>query len=379
MKCTLHKKENRKTQSFSGGRISELASGPSTREQDTREQDACGQTAGTGETLWHLKLLAAEQEETALPQDEGCDRVLMVLDGEAVISYENQRVARLKALEQDRCDGDWPTTVFGRTAVYELAVRKGSEGYLDLIFPQKENTLCRASEENERSGAAHALYCHSGYAVINAGSESFMLGAGDLLVIESSAEGEELSYGVMGEGTLIRAQVFYGETAGGPEIIPRQRATFDDFKACVYLANVQFRWAKYLVKSLKTKWFDEELSRAINLLERCYATTIVFVIGIAALAVLEARGPFSAGQVLLLALVWIVVDSLLVSPAIYMLAVPKPVRAHIKDVDKLTPYEKKVREQELAKDPFMEKMKRKYDKHTRMWGEESSQSEGDEK
>ena len=73
------------------------------------------------------------------------------------------------------------------------------------------------------------------------------------------------------------------------------------------------------------------------------------------------------------------VDSLLVSPAIYMLVVPKPVRAHIKDVDMLTPYEKKVREQELAKDPFMEKMKRKYDKHTRMWGEERSQSEGDEK
>ena len=137
MKCTLHKKESCKTQSFSGGRISELASGPSTREQNARAQ-----VDGTGETLWHLKLLAAEQEETALPQDEGCDRVLMVLDGEAVFSYENQRVARLKALEQDRCDGDWPTTVFGRTAVYELAVRKGSEGYLDLIFPQKENTLC---------------------------------------------------------------------------------------------------------------------------------------------------------------------------------------------------------------------------------------------
>ena len=62
----------------------------------------------------------------------------MVIEGEVVLSYENQRVTRLIRLEQDRFDGGWNTTSFGKITDYNLMVRKGSEGYLDLIFPEKE-------------------------------------------------------------------------------------------------------------------------------------------------------------------------------------------------------------------------------------------------
>lgn len=91
MKCTLHKKRKpqdaelqRRQDQRAGQRLFHLRAG------------CLRHSAGTGEPLWHLKLLTAEQEETTLPQDDGCDRVLMVLDGEAVFSYENQRVAGSK-------------------------------------------------------------------------------------------------------------------------------------------------------------------------------------------------------------------------------------------------------------------------------------------
>ena len=43
-----------------------------------------------------------------------------------------------------------------------------------------------------------------------------------------------------------------------------------------------------------------------------------------------------------------------------MLAVPKPVAAHIKDVDKLTPYEQKVRDRELGRNERTEKLLKRY-------------------
>ena len=57
---------------------------------------------------------------------------------------------------------------------------------------------------------------------------------------------------------------------------------------------------------------------------------------------------------------WLAVDCLLVSPLIYFIFMPKPVRKHIKDVNSLTPYEQKIYEAELASNPQVEKMLKKY-------------------
>ena len=65
-------------------------------------------------------------------------------------------------------------------------------------------------------------------------------------------------------------------------------------------------------------------------------------------------------QVLLLLLAWIVIDCIAVSPLIYMAFVPKPVRKHIKDVNNLTPYEQRVREEELDRNEHLEKVMKKY-------------------
>ena len=349
MKYSLFKQEDYKISRWTGGETRELAIFPPEASYVERN------------FIWRLSSATIEKEEAVFSRLPEYDRVLMVLEGEVVLSYEEQRVARLTELEQDRFDGEWKTTSFGKITDYNLMVRKGEEGYLDLIFPEKENKIHTTTEETGKEHVVHALYCRDGYAVICLKGESHMVRAGEQLVIESDVH-SGIEYGVMGEGTIVRAQIFYGdsEDEGALEFIPAEKASFDDFKQCIYLANVQFRWAKYVVKSLRTKWFDRELSKAIKKIERFYITSLVFIAGAAAIILAAESHIFSPGICIGMAAGWIILDCMVISPGIYMLVVPKPVRKHIKDLEELTPYEEKLREQELAANPELEKVMKKY-------------------
>lgn len=347
MRCRLIRQENYKESRWDGGTARELAIFPETASYLKRD------------FLWRLSSAVVEKDEALFSELPGYDRVLMVLDGEVVLSYENQRVTRLAELEQDRFDGGWKTTSFGKITDYNLMVKKGSEGYLDILFPEKECQTCSSTEESMKLYSVHTLYCRDGYAVICVGDESHMLRPGEQMVIEGEA-GEDIEYGIMGEGTLIRGQIFHGDDSSSNESEGSEKAPFDDFKLCIYLANVQFKWAKYVVKSLKDLWFDQQLSYAVRKVERFYATTLIFIAGLTAIAVLAATETMSYTAGLIAAAVWLILDCLLVSPAIYMIFVPKPVRKHIKRIDQLTPYEKKIRQQELSSNPKAEAIIKRY-------------------
>lgn len=123
---------------------------------------------------------------------------------------------------------------------------------------------------------------------------------------------------------------------------------------------MQFKWAKYMLKSLKTTWFDQALSKAIRKIERFYIPMIVFFIGAMAIGIYAAQTFSSEAAVLISILVWLAIDSILITPLMYMLVVPKPVRKHIKKVENLTPYEQRVREEELGSNERLEKVLKKY-------------------
>lgn len=311
--------------------------------------------------IWRLSAVDSDKEEAAMVRLADYDRVIMVTGGEAVISYEDQRVARLACLEQDRSDGEWKTRIYGRMTALDLTVRKGCEGYMDVIFPQKTSQSYATSEESSLSMTSHILFCHRGYFVASFGKESIMVKEGELLIL-TPEESKAPEYQLMGEGTVIRSQVFYEKMDGilGPEIIPEEKATFDDFKQCVFLANVQFRFAGCLVKKLKTTWFDEALSGAIRKIEKRYLTFIAFLLGLGGVCALTFELGFSTGGSLAAIALWIVFDSLIISPLIYMAFVPKPVRRHIKSVENLTPYEQKVRSEELERNERLDNIMRKY-------------------
>lgn len=310
--------------------------------------------------VWRLSSATCDLEETTFSKLPDYDRVLMVLSGDVVLAHQDVRVARLHALEQDRFDGAYVTKSFGKITDYNLMVRKGNEGFLDVITAQEQSKPLGRESYPSYERYTTALYCTEGFATVTVGTETLMVTAGQQLVIND--ENRNLAdISVMGDGTLIRAQIFYDyhpeEMAA--TVIPREKVSFDDFRTCIYLSNVQFRGAKYFVKSLRKQWFDEELSRAIKKLEQFYIPFIVTILGFCGVIGL-GYGRFDTLQWVLAVVGWFIADIFLVSPLLYLLVVPKPARKHIKDIAKLTPYEQKVREKELATNERMDKLMKRY-------------------
>lgn len=358
MNYSLYRQDNYNTSQWMGGKTTELAIYPKTSKYLDRN------------FIWRLSSATIEVEESDFSKLPDYDRVLMVLEGEVVLSYEGQRVARLKELEQDRFDGGWKTKSFGKITDYNLMVRKGSEGYLDVIDVEESNKEYTASFNSAMAFETHALFCKEGYFVVSVGGETQMVKAGELFVMEGE-KNEAVRYSLMGEGVVIRAQIFHDGMEGevGPEIIPSEKASFDDFKQCVFLANTQFRGAKHIFKRIKETWYDEALSSAIKNVEKFYLTSLVFVLGVLAIGIVSVNSSFSVGLVVALMIGWILLDCLVISPLIYMPFMPKPIRKHIKDVNNLTPYEERVRAIELGTNEAVEKVLKKYKNSGRNLGE----------
>ena len=358
MKQYLLKEEKYITSRWTGGKTKELCIYPPESKYLDRN------------FIWRISSATVENEESDFSKLPDYDRVLMVLEGEVVLSYEGERVARLQELEQDRFDGAWRTKSFGKITDFNLMVRKGNEGYLDLIYPQNEKQIFGSTYESEKSLSTHALYCHEGYFVVTVGGSEHMISAGEILVMEFGND-EKAEYALMGEGIIIRAQIFYDNMQEelAPTIIPHEKASFDDFKCCIYLANVQFKWAKYIVKKLKYQWFDEELSAAIRKIERFYLTVLVFLAGAVGLCSWMISSEMGEIQVFAALLAWLLVDCLIVSPLMYMAVVPKPVRKHIKNIDELTPYEQRVRAEKMGADEHLDKLMKKYKNSGKNLGE----------
>ncbi len=107
------------------------------------------------------------------------------------------------------------------------------------------------------------------------------------------------------------------------------------------MANTQFRGASFIFKKLKSQWYDEELTAAINKIEKLYLTFFIGTFGFAALAVYGLER-FTGIEWVLWIVGWFLIDIFLISPSLYLAVVPKPVRKHIKDINNLTPYEQRV-------------------------------------
>ena len=191
MKYTIYKKSDNLNGHWAGGESKELAVFPDHSSYAGRN------------FIWRLAVMSSDKDEAGMAKLEDYNRVIMVLQGEAVISYEGQRVARLAELEQDRTDGEWKTKIYGQTTVLDLLVRKGCEGYMDVISPGETAETYPSAEETSLPLTTHAFYCHSGYAVISFGNDSHMIKEGETMIL-SPENGEAAEYQIMGEGATVR-------------------------------------------------------------------------------------------------------------------------------------------------------------------------------
>lgn len=349
MNIKIYKSEDYTPSRWTGGTTTQLAIFPESSDYLKRN------------FIWRLSTATCDLEETTFSKLPDYDRVLMVLKGDVVLAHQDVRVTRLGELEQDRFDGGFQTKSFGKITDYNLMTAKGNKGYLDVVELTAESKELEFEKDAELECFDATFYCRDGYATITVGSETFMLMPGQQMVASFDAS-EEVKMSVMGDGTLIRGQIFYNYKPEelGPTVIPQEKVSFKDFKTCIFLANTQFHGAKYFFKSLKTTWYDEALSKGIKKAESLYLTTVVFLLGFLVIAFGGLNVFTETWQWVLSIGGWILGDIFVVSPLIYLPFMPKPVHKHIKDINNLTPYEQSVYESELGRNERVEKIMRKY-------------------
>ena len=308
--------------------------------------------------IWRLSSATADQEESVFTKLPDYDRVLMVLEGDAVLAYEGQRVARLKELEQDRFDGGFSARSFGKIRDYNLMVRKGGEGYLDVLKLTEQSQVLERDDPTGFDHACQAFYCHQGYGVVVADGHTSMVREGQQLVIRYHPD-EPATIAAMGDGILIRAQIYYQDMAVSAPEIPDEKGTFEDFKECVKLSLTNFRGSRFVFRYLNDICYDESLKRGIQRIERCYLPMVVWFVGIAVLGI-YGGSRLSPLPVLYGLVGWTALVMLVLSPLLYFLAVPKPVKAHIKALGNLTEHEKRIYRQGQEANPMLEKILKKY-------------------
>ncbi|MBR6472840.1 MAG: HutD family protein [Firmicutes bacterium] len=392
MRHYLLKEKDFNTSRWTGGKTKELAIFP----RNSRYLDR--------DFIWRLSSATVETDESDFSRLPDYDRVLMVMEGSVVLTYDGAKTVRLNELEQDSFDGDWRTKSYGRITDFNLMVRKGFDGSLDVIRP---DSSAKAYEDTLNTGlkyTTHGLYCKEGYFVANFNDQAVMVSPGELLVLEFMDD--EPAYTLMGEGVIIRSQIGYdydyskeptleasstSEAASPSSASGNSRAEAriedseyrgggfsEDLGWAFMIANTQFRGAKKIIKKLQTIWYDDVLHDRIKTLEKVYVTFAVYLFGLLVAISIFFRNGVTEGKLLLVLAVWTLLDILVVSPLIYYLALPKPIGAHIKSVDKLTPEEIAIQNERDGRNERVEKIMKRYKNSGRYLGRERDEDVGDE-
>lgn len=359
MEKRIYKEEQVKTGKWSGGTTTEFAIFPEKAQYIERD------------FIWRLSSAQVDLEESSFTRLEDYDRILMVLEGEAVLAHGDQRTVKLGALEQDSFDGGIKTRCFGKIKDYNLMFRKGCSGSLHLMDVASDAKAVETGEQGDFSNASYGFYCLSGYAVISVGGETLMLQEGTQLVLDF-AEGEAGPLMAMGDGKLIVAEVFYTIQAHVAEEIPEEKATFEDFKMAARLVRKRQKWSQAIGRK-EDVWYDEALQAKLAFLDRTYIGFILWGV-VTILLVTLVLTEISHAVIIGLIIGWTILYGLVISPLIYMLVLPKPIKAHIKRVDSLTEYEQKLYERDKDDNPELDKIFRKY-KHSKGQGWDVAEQE----
>lgn len=373
MKCRLLKEDNFNISNWTGGKTKELAIFPSSSKYLDRD------------FIWRLSSATVELDESDFSKLPDYDRILMVLKGSVILSYDGKRTVNLNELEQDSFDGAWKTKSFGRITDFNLMVRKGNDGLVDIIRPEATASGFGDTIESERKLRTHALYCKEGYCLVTGGDDPVMIKPGELFVMEFGEE--KPSYSVMGQGVVIRSQIAYDYDGPEEPVInafdftrpfrrPKEEDNYtavdfsgdeehtggfaEDLKWSFIIANTQFRGAKHVFKKLQDLWYDDVLFSKIEKMEKFYATFIVYIIVLMLILTALAKNGASEGTFFAVLAVWTLIDCLIVSPLLYYLVLPKPVAGHIREISKLDPAELKVMKAHRQKNERLEKILRKY-------------------
>lgn len=353
--CT-YKKNEYKTGKWSGGTTTELAIYPADSQYSERK------------FIWRLSSATVEVEESDFTPLPDYNRILIVLNGEVVLAHKEIRVARLAQYEQDRFSGAYETKSFGQITDFNLMVKKENQGFAEVIALTNENIPLKVDKFDEYSRMSQGFYCTEGFCVVNVNKQSFMLNEGELLIVNCNY-GDIKEMGIMGEGKAIRTHVYfneedvYEEIRTEPEAIQQKvktKISFEDVKLTAIVCWSNFRGGKYIFRSLKDTWYDEEMQKGIDKIERIFLPFLICLVGLSVVG-LNAWEHLQSQYTVAAICLWFIFDLIIVNPLIYLAVLPRPVRTHIKKIAELTESEKAVYERQLAENKRADKILKKYE------------------
>ncbi|QAT43362.1 HutD/Ves family protein [Aminipila luticellarii] len=198
IECKAYKKEEYKEGKWSGGTTTELAIYPKNSVYSDRN------------FIWRLSSATVELEESDFTPLPDYDRILIVLRGEAVLSHKEVRVIRLAAYEQDRFSGSYQTRSFGQITDFNLMVRKGNQGFAEVMTVTGAGTAIPVESWKEYHKMSQSFFCAEGFCTIYFNKRICQLNAGELLVINCDS-GDITKLRIMGKGKIIRTHMYYNE------------------------------------------------------------------------------------------------------------------------------------------------------------------------
>ena len=134
------------------------------------------------------------------------DRILMIIDGETTLTYEDGSKVNLKKYEYNLFSGDMRTYSEGLATDYELMIRKGNKGMIRTIIADEKPLLFEIKRGDGYSFIYCGLYCDGKHCEIQVKDQKFSLRLGDHLSIEST---EDITSNVMGNGFIINSVICF--------------------------------------------------------------------------------------------------------------------------------------------------------------------------
>lgn len=383
IKIKKYTKDEYKIGKWSGGTTTELGIYPAHTEYAKRN------------FLWRLSSATVDIEESDFTSLPDYDRVLMVLEGEVVLAHKEVRAIRLAKYEQDRFSGGYETKSYGKITDFNLMVRKGNEGFAEALDIQQDYKELELQKMEGFEKETQGIYCTEGFCTVNINDETVMLNRGELFIATGAQENFS-KLGVMGQGRAVRVEVFFNEDTELCGEAPEETAeecsnaenkeevgtgaaaaehkqdvkvkkvkekqppvTAEDIKWAALVCWSNFRGGNKIFRCFKDTWFDKKLQKGINKIECIFLPFIIFLIGITVAAFYGVEH-FSNSGMMAVILLWVLFDVLVISPLLYLMVLPRPVKSHIKKIAELEGEDREQYIRQMGENPMAEKILKKY-------------------
>ena len=204
MELKIFKTEENLTSNWSGGTTAQISIFPESSSYEKRD------------FIWRISSATVEAEESVFTQLPDFERILMVLEGEVVLSHKAERVSRLSQYQQDRFKGASHTTSFGKIKDFNVMYRKKSDAYLETI--DLANQISKLKVENHLKNKAEFesqfFFCTGEFSIIVVNGLEYFLKNGDALVITRTMQ-EEIDTGTMGSGKMLHGIIQFDQGKSG--------------------------------------------------------------------------------------------------------------------------------------------------------------------